>query len=65
MKKYYQHQGCEEESHQTYLELDNNGNVLKQLDIRPDSSQHPITSTNVELTFPYEPTLYLTKNIKI
>ncbi|MCA9779993.1 MAG: hypothetical protein KC800_24860 [Candidatus Eremiobacteraeota bacterium] len=49
---YYKQQGCEEESHLSFLEVDDEGQVMRVVDIRPDSKEFPIVSSNVELLFP-------------
>lgn len=50
--KYYEQKGCWETSHWTYLEVSDDNRVIKLVEIRPDSAEVPITSSNVELVFP-------------
>ena len=49
--RYFKQQGCEEPSHQTFLEI-GELDVLRCVDVRPDSKAFPIVSSNVELVFP-------------
>ena len=52
MNHYYKQKSCEETSHYSFLEVDQQGEVLRVVDVRPDSSEFPIVSSNVELIFP-------------